>query len=164
MAEAKKEEKKEVLSLKADKTYNQAPLTTGYRICINGNIIYSFNMGQVLACCGTAYIANANMHTGMKVYTEEVKNFIFDEIIRLAKYMSKRNIIYHDTPNGFINKILKDKFETIASYRNPNSGNIVEIKSLLLDPSELGQDYPASEYDDPDWEEPDDDDDEDDDY
>lgn len=161
MAEVKKEEKKEILSIKDDKSYDQAPLTQGRRIYLGKDIIYSFNFGQVLACCGSAYIANANMHAGMKVYTEEVKNFIYDEIIKLAKSMSKRNVMYHDTPNGFINKILKDKFETITSFRNPNSDNIVEIKSLLLDPSDLGQNYPADEYDDPNWEEPDYDDDDD---
>ena len=124
-----------------------------FRIEREGKTIIELEMQQLLACCGTTLIANGALYTSF--ITQQDKDSVFQAICSLLKeQFSTRNAIYTDMEtNGALNAVLGDKFEIVNKYRNPNSDNIVELRTFTLDPSDFDK---SEDYDSDDWEEDDD--------
>ena len=131
-----------------------------YSLEKNSKRLCYFKMQQMLNCCGSSEIADFGLDV---ILNDEEKKFLFKKLQNiLAKCFGTRNLLYRDSEDGHINKCLSNYFEKLTDFRNPNSGNILEIRSYTMsieDWNELRPDEIMDDnYDDEDWEYSDDDD------
>ena len=112
-----------------------------------GKAIIAFEMQQLFACCGTALIANGEP---LKRYSDkDDAQAVFTVVKDLMKsHFSTRNAIYADIEGGVLNAVLSHGFTCMSKYRNPNSDNIVELRSFTEDPAVFDK---SDDYDSDDW-------------
>lgn len=111
--------------------------TYQYTIVLGGSEIYYFSVNMMAACCGTLMLHSFSqleyLSSEKKSIIELNKQKIFDYILSIANDYEASNITFFDVEEdedgneGKIVSLLGSYFKNVHSYKNDNSGNIVNI-------------------------------------